>query len=57
MEIFGYFITGGIIAGGSKGAIIIFKEWMGIMSSAEKARLAKDNVVVIVHAASSLPSH
>lgn len=38
MQIGGYIITGFVIAGGSKGSIQLFKNWMGIMSSAEDMR-------------------
>jgi hypothetical protein len=40
---FGFIVTGGIIAGGSKGAMLLFKDWLKIMSSAEKARIAAQN--------------
>lgn len=33
--IYGYFLTGAIIAGGSKGSIKLFRDWMGFMSSAQ----------------------
>jgi hypothetical protein len=36
MQIWGYILTGFVVAGGSKGSIQLFKNWMGIMSSAEK---------------------
>lgn len=45
MSYFGYIITGGVIAGGSKGSIVIFKQWLGIMSSAEEARIAAKQLV------------
>lgn len=35
----GYIITGAIIAGGSKGSIKLFKDWIGFMSRAEEQRL------------------
>lgn len=35
----GYVFTGAVIAGGSKGSIMLFKDWIGFMSSAEKERL------------------
>ena len=35
----GYVFTGAIIAGGSKGAIKMFKDWLGFMSSAERQRI------------------
>lgn len=38
--IIGYLISGAIIAGGSKGAIKLFKDWMGFASSAETERKA-----------------
>ena len=34
--IWGEIITGGVIAGGSKGSIRIFKDWLGIMSKVER---------------------
>ena len=37
-QIYGYVITGLIIAGGSKASIKFFKETMGFMSTAEKMR-------------------
>jgi len=44
-NILGYAITGAIIAGGSKAAIKLFKDWMGFKSSAEKEReSAKENL-------------
>lgn len=41
-QIYGYVITGLIIAGGSKASIKFFKETMGFMSTAEKMRKKKD---------------
>lgn len=38
MQIWGYILTGFVVAGGSKGSIKLFKSWMGIMSSAEELR-------------------
>lgn len=38
MTIPGMVITGTIVAGGSKGSIKLFKDMMGLMSSAEKER-------------------
>ena len=40
MQIPGFILTGAIVAGGSKGSIKLFKDIMGFMSNAEKARLA-----------------
>lgn len=36
MTIPGMILTGGIVAGGSKGSVKLFKDWLGFMSSAEK---------------------
>jgi hypothetical protein len=36
--VIGYLISGAIVAGGSKGAIKLFKDWMGFASSAETER-------------------
>ena len=33
---FGYFVTAAVIAGGSKGAIKLFRDWMGWKSQAQK---------------------
>ncbi len=38
MQIWGYILTGFVVAGGSKGSIQLFKNWMGIKSSAEDSR-------------------
>ncbi|MCX6233376.1 MAG: hypothetical protein NT175_01430 [Bacteroidetes bacterium] len=38
MHLYGYLLTGAVIAGGSKGSVKLFKDTMGIMSSAEKQR-------------------
>jgi hypothetical protein len=38
MHVYGYLLTGAVIAGGSKGSVKLFKDTMGIMSSAEKER-------------------
>jgi hypothetical protein len=38
MTIPGMILTGGIIAGGTKGSVKLFKDWLGFMSSAEKER-------------------
>jgi hypothetical protein len=38
MTIPGMILTGGIVAGGSKGSIKLFKDWLGFMSSAEKEK-------------------
>lgn len=38
MQIWGFILTGFVVAGGSKGSIKLFKSWMGIMSSAEELR-------------------
>lgn len=35
---FGYLVTAGIIAGGSKGSIKLFQEWLGFKSSARKEK-------------------
>ena len=45
MSEFGYIFTGAIVAGGSKGSIKLFQDWIGFMSSAEKQRqdLKNDN--------------
>ncbi len=43
MSEFGYIFTGAIVAGGSKGSIKLFKDWMGFMSSAEEQRLSIRN--------------
>lgn len=43
-QVFGYVVTGMIIAGGSKASIKLFKDTLGFMSSAEKARQQKKNV-------------
>ncbi len=40
MTIPGMVITGGIVAGGSKGSIKLFKDVLGFMSSAERERQA-----------------
>lgn len=40
MQIPGMFLTGLIIAGGSKASIKLFKDTLGFMSSAEKDRIA-----------------
>ncbi|MEQ9266659.1 MAG: hypothetical protein RLN81_15625 [Balneolaceae bacterium] len=40
-QVFGYIITGLIIAGGSKASIKFFKDTLGFMSSAEKLRRDK----------------
>lgn len=37
-QVFGYVVTGLIIAGGSKASIKLFKDTMGFMSTAEKTR-------------------
>lgn len=37
----GYLITAGVIAGGSKASVKLFKDVLGVMSSAEKERLGK----------------
>jgi hypothetical protein len=34
---FGYIITAGVIAGGSKASIAVFRQWLGIKSTARKA--------------------
>ena len=33
----GYIITAGVVAGGSKGSIKLFKDWLGFRSSTQKA--------------------
>lgn len=38
MTVYGMILTGGIVAGGTKGSIKLFKDWLGLMSSAEKER-------------------
>jgi hypothetical protein len=38
MTIPGMILTGGIVAGGSKGSIKLFRDWLGFMSNAEKER-------------------
>jgi len=38
--VFGAIITGGVVAGGSKAYIELFRRVMGIMSTAEKERIA-----------------
>lgn len=40
MTIPGYLLTGMVVAGGSKAAMKLFKDMMGIMSSSEEKRLA-----------------
>lgn len=35
-SLLGYIITGGVIAGGSKGSIKLFRDWMGWKSNARK---------------------
>ncbi len=40
-NIFGEIITGAIIAGGSKASIVLFRNVMGIMSNAERLRMAQ----------------
>jgi hypothetical protein len=43
-NIFGYLVTGAIIAGGSKASIKLFKDLMGVKSSAQEVQDAeKDN--------------
>lgn len=42
MRIPGYFLTGAIIAGGSKASIKFFRDVLGFMSNAEKERLELD---------------
>ena len=39
---FGYFVTAAVIAGGSKGAIKLFRDWMGWKSQAQKDKEAVD---------------
>ena len=41
VTIFGAAITGGIVAGGSKGSLKLFRDILGFMSSAEKLRQAE----------------
>lgn len=43
-QVFGYVVTGLIIAGGSKASIKLFKDTLGFMSSAEKVRQQKKDV-------------
>ena len=38
--VLGYIVTGAVVAGGSKGMMKIFKEWLAISSLAEKQRQA-----------------
>ena len=38
---YGFLITGGVIAGGSKGSITLFRDLLGFMSDAEKIRQAE----------------
>jgi len=40
-NIFGEIITGAIVAGGSKASIVLFRNVMGIMSNAERLRMAQ----------------
>jgi hypothetical protein len=40
-NIFGEIITGAIVAGGSKASILLFRNVMGIMSNAERLRMAQ----------------
>jgi hypothetical protein len=42
MTIYGEVITGGVIAGGTKGSVKLFRELMGISSNAEKVRAANE---------------
>ncbi len=35
---FGYFVTAAVVAGGSKGAIKLFRDWMGWKSQAQKEK-------------------
>ena len=44
MTIPGMIITGGIVAGGSKGSVKLFKDVLGFMSSAERERQAVKEV-------------
>ena len=43
MSEFGYIFTGAIVAGGSKGSIKLFQDWIGFMSNAEEQRQALKN--------------
>ena len=35
---FGYFVTAAVIAGGSKGSVKLFRDWLGIKSVAQKQK-------------------
>lgn len=40
----GYIVTAGVIAGGSKGSIKLFRDWLGWKSNAQLEQETRDNV-------------
>lgn len=42
---FGEIVTAGIIAGGSKGSVALFRDWLGWMSTAQKEKVARKRAV------------
>lgn len=42
---FGYFLTAAVIAGGSKGSIKLFRDWMGFKSAAQQEKELMDQAI------------
>lgn len=55
MTIPGMIITGGVVAGGSKGSIKLFKDVLGFMSTAEKERVVLKEVKLNERIRSEVP--